>query len=390
MRHLSKLAFPIILAIVAITGVCTIAACSKDVEASPKEDLIAEPICTTVSVVSGNNVFEIDKNTVTKEYLKNLNAGRDKSVYPTLIWDEEGLRVSDYTDGNQIDIDSLYDKIKESAPKTTIDVSDFVVLDDTPSLEYDRLVGVISPYLNFNIQYSTNECITIYDLKDFITVSSNAITTHFDSEEFDNRVVELVKDKADKYNTYYNTWEFNSPVNGLVYIKSAEDCYCSSTYGSKVDFAKEAFYIKGLIAKLESEANRVPYLLVDNGFTIPNTYIEVSIKDQHLWYYVDGELKLESGVVTGKLDKTDTPVGVYQISGMCHGIAFDGGLYGKNWMKFTERGHGLHDATWRPAKDFENPETYLTNGSHGCVNLPLDFSYELYDNVSVGTVVVIY
>lgn len=392
MKHLSKLAVPFMLVIVLITGILSIAACSTDVSANQTDipELTVEPICTTVNVVSGNNVFEIDQNTVTKEYLKSLNAGRHDNTYPTLIWDDNGLRVSDYVETNLIDIDKLYDKIKESKPKSTIDVKDFVMSDSGPSMEYDRLVGVLSRYVNFNIQYSTNECINIYDLKDFVTVSSNTITTHFDSEEFNNRVIELVKEKADKYNTYYNTWEFNSPVNGLVYVKSDEDTYCSSTYGSKVDFQKEYLYIKDKICALESETNRVPYLLVDNGFEIPNTYIEVSIKDQHLWYYVDGELKLESGVVTGKLGVSDTPKGVYQISGMCHGIAFDGGLFGKNWMKFTERSHGLHDATWRPDRDFQNPETYITNGSHGCVNLPLDFSYELYDNVSVGTVVIVY
>lgn len=392
MRHLSKLAVPFMLVIILITGILSIAACSTDVSANQTDipELTVEPICTTVNVVSGNNVFEIDQNTVTKEYLKSLNTGRHDNTYPTLIWDDKGLRVSDYVETNLIDIDKLYDKIKESKPKSTIDVKDFVMSDSGPSMEYDRLVGVLSRYVNFNIQYSTNECINIYDLKDFITVSSNTITTHFDSEEFNNRVIELVKEKADKYNTYYNTWEFNSPVNGLVYVKSDEDTYCSSTYGSKVDFQKEYLYIKDKICALESETNRVPILLVDNGFEIPNTYIEVSIKDQHLWYYVDGELKLESGVVTGKLGVSDTPKGVYQISGMCHGIAFDGGLFGKNWMKFTERSHGLHDATWRPDRDFQNPETYITNGSHGCVNLPLDFSYELYDNVSVGTVVIVY
>ena len=409
MRHLTKLAFPIILAIIAITGVCTIVACSKDVEASQIEEIIAEPICNTVSVVSSNNILEIDKNTVTKEYLKSLNAGRHDNTYPTLVWDENGLRVTEYVETNLIDIDKLYDKIKESAPKSTIDVKDFVMSDNGPSMEYDRLVGILSRYINFTIQYTNNECINIYDLKDFVTVSSNTITTHFDSEDFNNHVIELVKEKADKYNTYYNTWEFNSPVNGLVYVKSAEDCYCISTYGNRVDFQKEYLYIKDKICALESETNRVPILLADNEsefinreefkeykfahpymFEIPNTFIEISIKDQYLWYYVDGELKLKSKVVTGKLDITDTPIGVYQISSMFHGIAFDGGLSGKNWMRFTERGHGLHDATWRPASDFENPETYITNGSHGCINLPLDFSYELYDAVEVGTVVVIY
>ena len=95
-------------------------------------------------------------------------------------------------------------------------------------------------------------------------------------------------------------------------------------------------------------------------------------------------------VVTGNEGTNDTPVGVYYINDMFHGMTFSGGLSSHNWMKFTARGHGFHDATWRPDTDFDSSETYKGRGSHGCVNLPLDFSSELFDSVQVGTVVVIY
>jgi len=50
-------------------------------------------------------------------------------------------------------------------------------------------------------------------------------------------------------------------------------------------------------------------------------------------------------------------------------------------------GEGLHDATWRT--EF-GKDIYKTNGSHGCVNLPLDIAKEIYDIVKVGTIVEVY
>ena len=51
------------------------------------------------------------------------------------------------------------------------------------------------------------------------------------------------------------------------------------------------------------------------------------------------------------------------------------------------RGEGLHDATWRSVFGTQN---YKTNGSHGCINMPLDITDDIYDNVSVGTKVLVH
>ena len=51
-------------------------------------------------------------------------------------------------------------------------------------------------------------------------------------------------------------------------------------------------------------------------------------------------------------------------------------------------GHiGIHDATWR--KEFGG-EIYKTNGSHGCINTPLEIMTELYDLVEIGTPVIMF
>ena len=48
---------------------------------------------------------------------------------------------------------------------------------------------------------------------------------------------------------------------------------------------------------------------------------------------------------------------------------------------------GLHDASWR--SNFGG-EIYVTNGSHGCVNLPTKKAAAIYDIIQKGEAVLVY
>ena len=48
---------------------------------------------------------------------------------------------------------------------------------------------------------------------------------------------------------------------------------------------------------------------------------------------------------------------------------------------------GMHDANWR--EKFGGTE-YLTNGSHGCVNLPPSAAAVIFENVQAGMPVILY
>ena len=56
------------------------------------------------------------------------------------------------------------------------------------------------------------------------------------------------------------------------------------------------------------------------------------------------------------------------------------------WMPFDDQ-IGLHDSSWRTEY---GGDIYLTDGSHGCVNTPLDAIATIYNNITVGTLVVVY
>lgn len=50
------------------------------------------------------------------------------------------------------------------------------------------------------------------------------------------------------------------------------------------------------------------------------------------------------------------------------------------WMPFDDQ-IGLHDSSWRTEY---GGDIYLTDGSHGCVNTPLDAIATIYNNITVG------
>ena len=58
----------------------------------------------------------------------------------------------------------------------------------------------------------------------------------------------------------------------------------------------------------------------------------------------------------------------------------------KYWIGYDGRSYGIHDASWR--KKFGG-KIYLTNGSHGCVNVPTSSAEKLFSMVEVGTPVYI-
>lgn len=123
---------------------------------------------------------------------------------------------------------------------------------------------------------------------------------------------------------------------------------------------------------------------------VKKNYIVVSIKDQKLWYYKNGVLKLSSKVVTGHKNKYDTPKGTYKILGKARSVYLIGRDYRtfvNYWMVISSKYQiGLHDATWRYSF---GGSIYKYDGSHGCINLPYEKAKYLYYNAPKGTQVVV-
>ena len=123
---------------------------------------------------------------------------------------------------------------------------------------------------------------------------------------------------------------------------------------------------------------------------IGDTYIEIDMGRQQLYYYVDGELVLDTPIVTGNVKRgRNTPAMVCYIYAKQKNRVLRGPGYAspvKFWMP-VKGGIGIHDARWR---DEFGGDIYLTDGSHGCINLPLEKAEHLYGLAEIGTPVVMF
>lgn len=204
-------------------------------------------------------------------------------------------------------------------------------------------------------------------------------------------IEEWVAELAASYDTVNTTREFAATRGDTVQVSYV-------TYGTQLDTEAEVQWLTETLwenpeARAQTEYHVPAYL--KEGFVrglddIGDTYIEVDMTQQHMYYYVEGELALDTDVVTGNTGrKMGTPEGINYVYNKQRNRVLRGADYAtpvKYWMP-VKGAVGIHDASWR--KTFGG-EIYQTNGSHGCINTPSDVMAELYDMVEIGTPVVMF
>jgi vancomycin resistance protein YoaR len=118
-------------------------------------------------------------------------------------------------------------------------------------------------------------------------------------------------------------------------------------------------------------------------------YIEINLSLQRLWAYEDHKTVYESAITSGATGAGyPTVTGLFDIYSKARNRNLNGYAIGYNynvfvqyWMPFSGN-YGMHDASWR--SNFGGPDYYY-NGSHGCVNMPLESAAWIYNWADVGT-----
>lgn len=206
----------------------------------------------------------------------------------------------------------------------------------------------------------------------------------------EQQVAGFVKALADKYDTYGKPHAFHT--------STGEDVTVNGPYGWQINQAAETAALISVIQSGESQTREPAYVKTAasrSGNDYGNTYVEVDLKTQHMYFYENGALILDSPFVSGNVSKGwTTPDGIYGLTykerdRVLRGAKKEDGTYEYEspvsyWMPFNG-GIGLHDATWRGKF---GGEIYKTNGSHGCINLPPKVAAALYDHVYKGIPVI--
>lgn len=171
-------------------------------------------------------------------------------------------------------------------------------------------------------------------------------------------------------------------------------------YGYQLDIETE---ISKLKEELDSNTiiSREPcYKKVEvskENYGLGNSYIEIDLTRQKVWAYVNGTLQIETDCVTGCINKGhETPTGIFTLTykeqdKTLRGRMLSNGSYEYEspvsyWMPFNG-GIGLHDASWRSSF---GGNIYISNGSHGCINLPLWAASEIYKIINYDMPIIVY
>ena len=200
--------------------------------------------------------------------------------------------------------------------------------------------------------------------------------------------------KKNPYATHYEVYYSTSPDNStFVKLFTTPRLYYNTTKltnGKTYYFRVKAIYKNGSTL-IEGTSNKKSAKVTNTAYGeyTGSTYIEVCIAQQHMWVYKNGTQIASTNVVTGTEGENDTPTGYYEI----YSKAADTYLVGEDyydhvdyWMAFYG-GYGIHDSSWRSTY---GGTIYKTDGSHGCVNTPLNAMSTIYNNIPYDTPVIIY
>lgn len=262
------------------------------------------------------------------------------------------------------------------------------------SKEVQEACDAMNKYVNASITYPMNEPVVV----DKALISQ---WLQVDGEMKVSLNTEAMKQWftafGDKYDTQGTTRTFTTPAG-----KSAT--VTGGTYGWSIDEDTELVNLQNSILNGEVVTREPAYYAggtaaAHSGQDWGNTYAEVDMSAQHMWYVQNGQVVLETDVVIGEpIPSRITPEGVYSLMWKQRDATLVGDIKPETgkpeyetdvayWMQVTSSGVGFHDAIWQTAFGgtlYQIPGT----GSHGCINMPLDQAGALFNMIEPGTPVI--
>jgi len=304
---------------------------------------------------------------------------------------DNGYELIPEQPGAKIIKDKLYQAVKEAVeimkPKLLLEELDCYEKPEITS-EYPPLVQALeemNKYAGSKITYEFGNKVEVLDgslISQWISVSDDFVVS-FRPEEGIKQFVDYI---GKTYNTFGKTRTFKTSYGDVIKVSGGD-------YGWWLNRPKEAEELLELIKSGTVVRKEPVYYQTAQQYgddDIGDTYVEVNLTAQHLFFYKEGKLVVESDFVSGNLAKNyGTPTGTYPVQYKQRNAVLVGEDYQtpvKYWMPFN-RNIGFHDATWR--KEF-GKDIYKTKGSHGCINMPLEAAEKMYQEIQRGVAVIVY
>lgn len=302
---------------------------------------------------------------------------------------ETDYKVVNEINGNKPIRDEIYNEVTEALNNQFEEITLGKKCYVEPEVKADddiikNATTAIDNYTSANIHYlidgvdenlSSEKILQMLTISDDFTVSIN-----------EEKVAEYVQYLATTYNTYGDTRAFHTSSGDVVNIGGGD-------YGWVISKSKEKAQILTDLqngSPVEREPVYEQTARKSGTDDIGNTYIEIDYGRQHLWFYKEGSLVVESDIVSGNISQQNGSVdGIFKIVYKEKDATLVGENYASNVKYFMPFAYniGIHDASWR---DKFGGDIYKTSGSHGCINVPESVAVTIFENVEVGTPVVAY
>lgn len=320
------------------------------------------------------------------------NMVRAENAYISGYSEESGTyEIIPETSGTELDMEKSVQMIVEAVnhQAAEVDLEEGACYVEASVRQDDKklteAVDTANKWLGTRVVYDWNGTKVELDyntLHDWISMESGKPV--LDEEQ----VTAFVKEQASLYDTYGRKKSFTTALGEEITLTRVK-------YGWKTDTAGEAKELVELIYQGSVTEKEPAYSItaMQKGTNdIGDSYVEADLTNQHLYLYQDGEIVLESDFVSGTMSSDYgcvTPEGIFGLSYKTRDAVLKGATYRtpvSYWMPFYGN-YGMHDAKWRGSF---GGQIFMTNGSHGCINLPPSKAAEIYEYVSEGFPVVCY
>lgn len=358
------------------------------------------PTTTVKAESTTNTMINIDQqklNQYVDQTLTTLNQGRQAPQDAKIVKTNDNYQIKPEVAGQTFDKAAVTKAVKEAVSKgqPKVQLADShqqakVTKNDAQLTEQLSKIKKIDTITGKYTIAGKTETITPAMIHQWLGYSDGKITLD------QTAMKAYLSSLNDKYATYNKSRQFKSTKRGVVTVPAG-------IYGWSINSASELPKLTDAILA-GKDFTREP-VIVGTGYSkdgygdalsdIGNTYIEVDKQNQHMWVYMNGQLKIDTDVVTGNPNGHDTPVGVWAIwakerNSTLRGENDNGSKYASKvayWMPIDDTGVGIHDSPWQPQY---GGDWYKTHGSHGCINTPPATVAKIFNMVSTGMPVVVF
>lgn len=329
-----------------------------------------------------------------KEALDRLDCFDSRNIIepknPSFKYVNNNYVIVDEILGDKVDKDILYSHVVDSILKMEgeLDLESagcyIKPKYNSKSQKIIEVKNMLNKYVSSKITYNfggTKEMLDGSTINKWLKVDEN-----FEIIIDEKKVKDYIDGLSKTYNTVGKTRNFVTSSGNTISIGGGD-------YGWSINKAKEREFLINAIKNGDTITKEPLYS--QTAFApfkndIGNTYVEIDIAKQHMWFYKNGSLIVHGDVVTGNVrNNHPTPKGIYRLKYKQKGAVLRGPGYASPvafWMPFNG-GIGIHDASWRG--EFGG-NIYKTNGSHGCINSPYNVAKAIFDNINANTPVICY